>query len=64
MDFPFYSDVILTQDLPEALQEQICREFSFKPMHHSHQIFGLCEACQGRETDGPTLAQRMSQLNT
>ena len=32
-------------------------------MHHSHQIFGLCKECQTRETDAPTLAHRMSQLN-
>ena len=48
----------------EALQDQICREHDFQPMHHSHQIFGLCRACQGKTTDGPTLAHRMSQLNT
>ena len=47
----------------EKLQEAICTEHGFKPMHHSHQIFGLCKECQGRETDAPTLAHRMSQLN-
>lgn len=48
----------------EVLQEQICRGFGFKPMHHSHQIFGLCKACQGKETDHSALAHRLSQLNT
>ncbi len=48
----------------EALQDQICTEFAFRPMHHSHHIFGLCKACQGRATDDSVLAQRMSQLNT
>lgn len=47
----------------EALQEAICHEYGFRPMHHSHQIFGLCKECQSRETDAPTLAHRMSQLN-
>ncbi len=47
----------------EALQDAICQEYGFKPMHHSHQIFGLCKDCQNRETDAPTLAHRLSQLN-
>jgi Fur family ferric uptake transcriptional regulator len=46
----------------EALQDGICHSFGFKPMHHSHQIFGLCKDCQGQDTDGPALAHRMSQL--
>lgn len=48
----------------EALQDQICQEHGFRPMHHSHQIFGLCQACQGKAQDDQILAQRMSQLNT
>jgi Fur family ferric uptake transcriptional regulator len=48
----------------EALQETICDEFKFKPMHHSHQIFGLCSSCQGMTTDDTVLAHRLSQLNT
>jgi Fur family transcriptional regulator, ferric uptake regulator len=48
----------------EALQDQICTDFAFKPMHHSHQIFGLCTACQGQATDDSVLAHRMSQLST
>ncbi len=47
----------------EALQEEICRDFAFKPMHHSHQIFGLCRDCQGRGADDAALSQRVSQLN-
>jgi len=47
----------------EQLQDTICASFEFKPMHHSHQTFGLCKACQAQETDAPTLAQRLSQLN-
>ena len=48
----------------EALQEQICKEFDFRPMHHSHQIFGLCKDCQARTMDDSALAHRLSQLNT
>jgi Fur family ferric uptake transcriptional regulator len=48
----------------EALQEEICQSFSFKPMHHSHQIFGLCQACQAVDAGSPELAHRLSQLNT
>jgi hypothetical protein len=33
-------------------------------MHHSHQIFGLCQACQNLPTDASVLAHRLSQLNT
>lgn len=47
----------------ELLQDTICESFGFKPMHHSHQTFGLCKACRNQETDGPALAQRLSQLN-
>lgn len=47
----------------EKLQEAICADHGFKPLHHSHQIFGLCKECQTRTTDGPALAHRVSQLN-
>jgi Fur family ferric uptake transcriptional regulator len=29
----------------EQLQEEICKEQGFKPLHHSLQIFGLCLNC-------------------
>ena len=48
----------------EALQEQICREFAFRPMHHSLQIFGHCKSCQAKATDDSVLAHRLSQLST
>ena len=47
----------------EKLQEAICIEHGFKPLRHSHQIFGLCRDCLGLEADGPALAHRLSQLN-
>ena len=47
----------------EKLQDTICAEHGFKPLHHSHQIFGLCKACRKLDTDGPALAHRLSQLN-
>lgn len=36
----FYSEEI------EQLQEEIVRRYHFKPLHHSHRIFGLCAECQ------------------
>ena len=48
----------------EALQDSICEAHHFKPLHHSHQIFGLCESCQKRVTDEKELAHRVSQLHT
>jgi Fur family ferric uptake transcriptional regulator len=47
----------------EKLQEAICLEHGFKPLRHSHQIFGLCRDCLGLESDAPALAHRLSQLN-
>ncbi|MGH9761852.1 MAG: Fur family transcriptional regulator [Blastocatellia bacterium] len=39
----FYSEEI------EKLQDQIVRQYRFKPLHHSHRIFGICSACQKTE---------------
>lgn len=47
----------------EAMQETICKEFEFKPLHHSLQIFGICRACQAKGTDGLDIAHRVSQLH-
>ncbi len=46
----------------EQLQEAICREQAFKPMHHSLQIFGLCSSCDG-QVDESTLPERIAQLH-
>lgn len=32
----------------EQLQEEVCNEQQFKPLHHSLQIFGLCSDCIGK----------------
>ena len=47
----------------EALQDAICAEQKFKPLHHSLQIFGLCSGCKGKvnETD---LLGRVSHIHT
>lgn len=37
----FHSDEI------EALQRKISRRFRFKPLYHSHYIFGYCANCLG-----------------
>lgn len=29
----------------EKLQNQICNEFNFTPLSHTHQIFGICSEC-------------------
>jgi len=47
----------------EALQDRICEEHRFKALHHSHQIFGLCEKCQKKGADQLFLAHKVSQLN-
>jgi Fur family ferric uptake transcriptional regulator len=36
----FYSEEI------EKMQDEITRKYRFKPLHHSHRIFGFCAACQ------------------
>lgn len=38
----FYSEVI------EKKQDEIARQYKFKPTHHSLRIFGLCRACQAK----------------
>jgi len=48
----------------EAMQESICKEFEFKPLHHSLQIFGICRACQAKGTEGLDVAHRVSQLHS
>lgn len=30
----------------EQLQDEIVRRYKFKPLHHSHRIFGICADCQ------------------
>ena len=40
----FFSEVI------ENKQDEIARKFKFKPTHHSLRIFGVCEACQQKQT--------------
>jgi len=36
----FYNEQI------EQLQDEIVRRYKFKPLHHSHRIFGICADCQ------------------
>lgn len=36
----FYSEEI------EQLQDEIVRRYHFKPLRHSHRIFGICAECQ------------------
>jgi Fur family ferric uptake transcriptional regulator len=47
----------------EALQDAICEAHRFRALHHSLQIFGLCEACSG-SADEASLVQRVSQIHT
>ena len=39
----FYNEQI------ERLQDEIVRAYNFKPLHHSHRIFGICADCQKEE---------------
>lgn len=34
----------------EKLQNQICKKFGFKPLSHTHHIFGVCSDCQLEES--------------
>lgn len=47
----------------ETLQEEICTENAFKPMHHSLQIFGLCSECKDK-ADEVQIRGRVAQLHT
>jgi Fur family ferric uptake transcriptional regulator len=47
----------------ETLQEAICKEQKFKPLHHSLQIFGLCSDCSGK-TDEATIRAKVAQIHT
>jgi Fur family ferric uptake transcriptional regulator len=47
----------------ESLQDEICRERQFKPLHHSLQIFGLCAACVDK-ADVSTIQHRVAQIHT
>jgi len=47
----------------EQLQEEICREQQFKPLHHSLQIFGLCSNCVGKADDS-VIQHRVAQIHT
>jgi len=33
----------------EQIQDEIVRQYKFKPLHHSHRIFGICQGCQKAE---------------
>jgi Fur family transcriptional regulator, ferric uptake regulator len=47
----------------ETLQDEICTQNAFKPMHHSLQIFGLCENCKDK-ADEARIRNRVAQLHT
>lgn len=33
----------------EKIQDEICKKYRFKPIMHTHQIFGLCAKCAVKE---------------
>ncbi|MDR3671019.1 MAG: Fur family transcriptional regulator [Holophaga sp.] len=47
----------------EQLQDDICREWQFQPLHHSLQIFGLCSNCVGKADDS-VIQHRVAQIHT
>jgi Fur family transcriptional regulator, ferric uptake regulator len=47
----------------EKLQETICEEKGFRPLHHSLQIFGLCAGCKD-SADEIKILGRVAQLHT
>ncbi|ADC88897.1 ferric uptake regulator, Fur family [Thermocrinis albus DSM 14484] len=38
--FEFYKEEI------EEIQDKVCEEFDFKPLHHRLEIFGVCSKCR------------------
>jgi Fur family ferric uptake transcriptional regulator len=47
----------------ESLQDEICREQQFRPLHHSLQIFGICSNCVGK-TDDSIIQHKVAQIHT
>lgn len=47
----------------EKLQDSICQHYKFIPMHHSHQIFGICNQCRSKDSDQINLTKKISRLN-
>ena len=47
----------------ETLQEAICKDKKFKPLHHSLQIFGLCVDCVGK-ADENLMRTKVAQIHT
>ncbi len=33
----------------EKIQDEICKKYKFKPIRHTHQIYGLCAKCTEKE---------------
>ncbi len=46
----------------EKLQDSICHHYKFIPMHHSHQIFGICVDCRSVESTQSDLSKKISRL--
>ncbi len=38
-----------TSDEIERIQDEICKKYRFKPIRHTHQIYGLCAKCAEKE---------------
>ena len=47
----------------EKLQDSICQHYKFIPLHHSHQIFGICNHCRSEDTDQINLSKKISRIN-
>lgn len=46
----------------EEIQDQLCREHDFRPVHHNLQIFGICPDCKGK-TDEMSIRNLVAQLH-
>jgi Fur family ferric uptake transcriptional regulator len=44
----------------EALQDEIVRRYQFKPLRHSHRIFGICSECQQAEKQAEKVLHQAS----
>jgi Fur family ferric uptake transcriptional regulator len=48
------------QDI-ERLQDEVCREHGFRPLSHTLQIRGICEACRGDDRrPGPPVGRTVA----
>jgi Fur family ferric uptake transcriptional regulator len=48
----------------ERRQDDIVRRYRFKPLRHSHRIFGICAECQKAEKEAERVAHHVIALGS